>query len=280
MQAKNLIGEKFGKLTVISRFQENTKSGRAQWVCRCDCGNTTIVPTYRLTCGETKSCGCKRYESHNKVHGMTKTDIHNKWLQIKQRCLDKNYKAYQNYGAVGITICDEWKDDFVAFMNWSYKNGYREGLSLDRIDNSKGYSPDNCRWVTWKDQCNNRRSNINVTYQGRTQTLKQWCEELNLNYDLIRNRMRKKRITFEEAIEEGVPAARNHYKDIDKKLVEENGLKYKTVWMRINACGWDEEKALTTPVHHSRSYHPKPLSRPDKNNTHPSPNGLGSKDKP
>lgn len=238
---------RFGKLTVLKRA-ENTKSGKAQWLCQCDCGKCTVVPTYRLTMGETKSCGCKRYESHNRIHGMTKTDIHNKWLQIKQRCLDKNYKAYQNYGAVGITICDEWKNDFVAFMNWSYQHGYKEGLSLDRIDNEKGYCPENCRWVTWKDQCNNRKNNINVTYQGKTQTLKQWCDELNLNYQLIYSRIKNTGLTFQEAITSKIPEETNHYPPINKAMIESNGLKYKTVWMRINVYGWSVEKALTTPV--------------------------------
>lgn len=141
---------------------------------------------------------------------MTKTDIHNKWLQIKQRCLDPNYGAYKKYGAVGITICDEWKNDFLAFMNWSYQHGYKEGLSIDRIDNAKGYSPDNCRWVAWKAQCNNRRSNVMVTYQGRTQTLKQWCEEFGLRYDFIRQRMHRNGMTFEEAITKPLVECRSH----------------------------------------------------------------------
>lgn len=205
---KNLIGQQFGYLTVVSRA-ENTKTGKAMWNCICKCGNSTIVPTYRLNSGKCKSCGCKKFESHNRVHGMTKTGIHNKWLQIKQRCLDKNCKAYQKYGAVGITICDEWKNDFVAFMNWSYQNGFKEGLSLDRIDGSKGYSPDNCRWITWKGQCNNRRSNIKITYQGKTQNLVQWCEELGLRYQLVWQRMRRG-MTFEEAATMPLVEYRSH----------------------------------------------------------------------
>lgn len=207
----DLTGKKYGYLTVISR-DKNTKDGRATWKCLCKCGKYTVVPTYRLNAGECQSCGCKKFESHNRVHGMTKTDLHNKWLQIKQRCLDKNYRAYQRYGAAGITICDEWKNNFVAFMNWSYQNGYREGLSLDRIDNSKGYSPDNCRWVTWKDQCNNRRNNVKITYQGRTQNLKQWCEELGIDYHFVYQRMRKNGMTFEEAINKPLMKCRSHPK--------------------------------------------------------------------
>ena len=119
-----------------------------------------------------------------------------------------------------------------------------------------------------------------MTYQGRTQTLKQWCDELDLKYELVRSRIRDCGMTFEEAICAGVPEESNHYAPIDKDSVESHGLKYKTVWMRINAYGWSEEKALTTPVHHSRSYRPKPLSRPDKNSVRHSRDEPHSKDKP
>lgn len=195
---KNLKGMKFGKLEVISRAGSNS-AGKALWRCRCECGNETLVPTYRLTSGQTKSCGCKKYESHNKKHGMTKTDIHNKWVQMRQRCNQKNCKAYKDYGAKGIRVCDEW-NDFEPFWKWSIENGYCYGLSLDRIDNSKGYSPENCRWVEWKEQCNNRRSNILIEYNGETKTLKKWCSELGLSYSLIRNRIVNLGYSFEYAI--------------------------------------------------------------------------------
>lgn len=195
----DLTGKKYGYLTVISR-DKNTKDGRATWKCLCKCGKYTVVPTYRLNAGECQSCGCKKFESHNKVHGMTKTDIHNKWLQIKQRCYDKNCKPYQRYGAKGIGMCDEWRNNFVSFMNWAYKNGYKEGLSIDRIDNSKGYSPENCRWVEWAEQANNRTSNIRFTYNGETKNLKQWCNFFGKDYVLVRNRIRKLGWQFEKAM--------------------------------------------------------------------------------
>lgn len=209
----DLTGKVFGYLTVVSRA-ENTKDGKARWNCICKCGKKTIVPTYRLNNGDCKSCGCKKFESHNRVHGMTKTDLHNKWIQVKQRCLNKNCIDYKKYGAVGITICDEWKNDFISFMNWSYQNGYREGLSLDRIDNAKGYSPDNCRWVTWKSQCNNRRSNVKITHLGRTQNLKQWCEELGVKYTFVYQRMHKQGMTFEQAIKTPLVCFRSHPKNV------------------------------------------------------------------
>lgn len=198
MNAKNLIGQTFGNLTVISRVK-NSKSGKARWKCLCSCGNISIVTSTDLVSGHTRSCGCKRYESHNATHGMTKTDLHNKWCQMRQRCGNPQCKAYQHYGAEGVSVCDEW-NSFANFRNWSLANGYREGLSLDRINNEKGYSPDNCRWITWEEQSGNRRNNLNFTYRGKTQNLRAWCSELGLNYAVIRQRIRRDGYTFEQAI--------------------------------------------------------------------------------
>ena len=121
---------------------------------------------------------------------------------MRQRCNNYNCQTYKKYGAKGIKICPEW-DCFEAFREWAYANGYREGLSLDRIDNTKGYYPENCRWVTWREQCNNRRSNISYEYNGKTQNLKQWCEELGLNYHLIYQRIKRDGFTFDDAINSG-----------------------------------------------------------------------------
>lgn len=209
---KNLIGERYGYLEVIER-SSNTKAGKARWKCVCDCGNETIVASSDLISGHTQSCGCKKYESKNRVHGMTKTDIHKKWSSMLQRCYDKNHKSYLRYGAFGVKVCDEWRNDFISFMNWSYSNGYKESLSLDRIDNSKGYSPDNCRWVEWREQANNRTSNRLISYKGKTQPIKKWCEELGLSYLFIYQRMHRGGLTFEEAITKPIVKYRSHKKE-------------------------------------------------------------------
>lgn len=206
---KDLTGKKFGYLTVVERVQ-NAKNGKARWKCMCDCGNETIVTSTDIMTGHTSSCGCKRYESHNCVHGMNKTDIHTKWVQMRQRCYNKNYVSYAHYGAKGISVCEEWKTDFIEFMNWSYSNGYKEGLSLDRIDNGKGYSPDNCRWVKWEDQSGNRTNNIKVTFNGKTQNLRKWCTELGKDYLFIRQRIIRDGMTFEEAISIPKMESRSH----------------------------------------------------------------------
>ena len=126
----------------------------------------------------------------NNSSGYSKTKLFKRWCQIKTRCFCKTSLSYANYGAKGITMCDEWKNDFKSFEKWAYENGYDESLpstecTLDRIDNSKGYSPDNCRWVTSKDQANNQTTNVILSYNGKSQTVSQWADELGIDRDIL-----------------------------------------------------------------------------------------------
>lgn len=117
-----------------------------------------------------------------RTHGQSKDKFYQVWNGIKQRCYNPNNKSYDNYGGRGIKVCDEWCNDFQAFYNWSMDNGYQDGLQIDRIDNNKGYSPDNCRWVNRYTNNNNRRNNILFTYNGVTQSLMAWCRHFNISY--------------------------------------------------------------------------------------------------
>ena len=113
---------------------------------------------------------------------MTNTRLHRIWAAMKARCCNENIPAYKYYGGRGITICDEWKDSFEKFYAWAVKSGYRDNLSIDRIDNNKGYSPENCRWATNKEQSNNQRSTRLLTYDGETHSLAEWADITGINY--------------------------------------------------------------------------------------------------
>ena len=120
-----------------------------------------------------------------KLHGGKKEHLYMVWCTIKQRCLNPNNKQYSYYGGRGITICDEWVNDYSAFREWSTNNGYQKGLQIDRIDNDGNYEPSNCRWVDRKTQSNNKSSNILLSYNGKTQTLQQWSEETGISTDAL-----------------------------------------------------------------------------------------------
>lgn len=199
----DLTGQKFGRLTVVERAEDYvTKNGKkyTQWLCKCECGNIKIISTSRLKDGTTKSCGCLSKELKTK-HNLCYTRIYEIFCGIKKRCFNKKDKSYKIYGDRGIKVCDEWLDKengFMNFYNWAINNGYNDDLTIDRIDVNGNYEPSNCRWVSKKEQANNRRTNHYITYNNKTQNLKQWCDELNLNYKTTYNKIKYFNIPFED----------------------------------------------------------------------------------
>lgn len=171
-RVKDETGKRYGRLKVIKQAGLNCEK-RMTWLCKCDCGNETIVIGKSLRNGSTKSCGCYKLETSkkngakNKTHGETNSRLYNIWRGVKKRCRLKSYDGYKDYGAKDIDVCEEWYSSYENFREWSLNNGYKEGLTLDRIDGLKGYTPNNCRWTDWKTQENNRCNNVIVTYKGK-----------------------------------------------------------------------------------------------------------------
>lgn len=198
----DLTGQKFGKLKVIRRV-ENNKQGNAQFLCKCDCGKEIIVRSSNLIQKHTVSCGCLRAITKTK-HNSYKTRLYKVYRGMISRCLEKTNKEYSNYGARGITVCNEWKNNFLAFRDWALNNGYDENAkygecTIDRIDVNGNYEPSNCRWINLKLQAKNTTRTIKITYKGKTQCLKDWAEELKIDYQTLRKKL-KKGYSFEKSI--------------------------------------------------------------------------------
>ena len=180
---KDRSGQRFGKLRVIVEAPNINNCTR--WHCWCDCGQITTVYTASLVTGNTSSCGCGM---HPKTHGWAKTPTQKSWILARQRCNNPNDDHYKNYGGRGIKVCNRW-DKFENFLKDMGKRP--EGKTLDRIDVNGNYEPKNCRWATAREQCNNTRRNVFLTYNGETLTIAQWSRRTGINYSTIQNRVKQ-----------------------------------------------------------------------------------------
>lgn len=182
----DLTGKQFGHLTVLKEVGKN-KHGKYLWLCKCDCGKETIVPGNDLKRkkGSISSCGCRKGR-HS--HGLSKTPIYLVWRAMLQRCENPNNKDYKDYGGRGIKVYNEWHDVNV-FYTWAINNGYQEHLTINRIDNDGNYEPTNCNWVTRKEQANNRRGNVVISYNGETHTQTEWLEILGISKNTYKDRL-------------------------------------------------------------------------------------------
>lgn len=186
----DMIGKRFERLVVLKE-NGKTKKGEIKYLCQCDCGTLVTRVGYGLRHGLAVSCGCKKIDTMlnlNKTHGMTGTRIYRIWKLMLSRCFNKNVPAYHNYGGRGIVVCNEWRHDFINFYNWSMVNGYKENLSIDRINNNDIYKPNNCKWATMDEQANNKRSNVKVSFGGKYITLRQLSNETGITYSALTHR--------------------------------------------------------------------------------------------
>lgn len=191
MKDEDMIGKKFNRLYVVSRTDKN-KNCNVMYLCKCDCGNTIITRGYSLISGHTKSCGCFAKDSASKrffKHGDSFERLYSIWRDMNFRCANENYKNWARYGGRGIKICDDWKNDYLAFKKWATSNGYEESLTLDRKNNDGNYEPLNCRWVTMKEQANNRSTNRFVEFNGEIKDTKQWAEKIGICAKTLENRL-------------------------------------------------------------------------------------------
>ena len=217
----DLTGQRFGRLTVLKR--QGTSHSEIQWLCKCDCGNIYTALSYALRKGITTNCGCVQKEkweelakrrkdllanlpssisAETKQHLLKKSPLYYKWTNLKTRCYNPKYSMYKNYGGKGIKVCDAWmgENGFINFYNWAMKNGYKKGLTIDRINNEDGYNPKNCRLVDMRTQQNNRTNNRILEYNGKKDTMANWSRKLNLRYGKIQKGLAKGK-TLEEIYE-------------------------------------------------------------------------------
>lgn len=192
---QDMTGQRFGRLIVVKRIPNLPNSKVTRWECKCDCGNITFTGRPNLMHGKSTSCGCYAAESKRKrktrtTHNESRTRLYSIWQSMKQRCYDKNTNGYEQYGAKGIKICEEWMD-YNNFSKWSTENGYSELLTIDRKENSKGYNPENCRWLTMKEQNRNKIKNRIIELDGDKKCVSYWSETLNIPINTIVNRLNR-----------------------------------------------------------------------------------------
>lgn len=189
---RDLTGQRFGRLTVIS--EAGRKHGGVVWLCKCDCGTEKEIMSATLLQGTTVSCGCYNRDVITK-HNKSRSKLYRTYQCMVDRCKNPKSPEWKRYGGRGIKVCDEWLNDKAEFFDWALANGYEEAergkCTIDRIDNDGDYTPENCRWVTMKEQARNRSNNANLEYGGETHCLSEWAEILGENYAKLASRHRR-----------------------------------------------------------------------------------------
>jgi len=260
-----MIGKRFGRLVVI-KLDHRNKRGDKYYLCRCDCGNEKVIYMSSLNCGNTLSCGCLNREitsKSNSTHGYTKGGLkpktYNIWRHMNSRCGNTKAKHYASYGGRGIKVCARWQGK-EGFSNFVIDMGEcPAGMSIERIDNNAGYSPDNCKWATPKEQANNKRTTLWIEYKGVIKNLTQWADFLGIGFATLWVRLYQLGWSIDKAF--NVPVDKSSCCRPDNVWIEYKGeIKTVTQWAkflninvgtlrsRLYESKWSIERAFTTPV--------------------------------
>lgn len=189
-KCQSFVGMRVGKITVIG-YEPSAEHKGKPWLCRCDCGRTSYQNKAKILHGNTKPCECEQKKiKPQSLHKKYKR-LSNIWRSMRQRCCYPKRKDYHSYGGRGIKVCDEWRNNFEAFVTWALNNGYVDTLSIDRINNDEGYFPENCRWATRREQDHNRPNTKLYIVRGEEYTLREICEILEVDPKAIKRRMKK-----------------------------------------------------------------------------------------
>lgn len=226
----DLTGQKFGRLTAIE-VAGSTPTMGVLWKCLCECNQEVFVPSGQLRSGRTKSCGClhKDLAKHQGIKHMKFGDrIRRIRALMIGRCYNKNNIRYKNYGSRGIFVCEEWlskKFGLLNFYNWAIENGYRDDLTIDRIDNDGPYAPWNCRWATYEQQANNTRRNKIIEYNGEIRTVSEWSKITGINRSAIVHRI-ERGWSIEDTLTKSVRKMKNSKKPVENlvEVVEDSNL--------------------------------------------------------
>ena len=254
----DLVGHRFGKLTVIEYLglRKRPDGRNNTWfLCKCDCGNKCEKKGTQLNSGKVNSCGCLYKElAHKKpnYHGKKHLKLYQVWCSFRHRCNIPTDEAYHNYGGRGIGYAPEW-DNYLTFEKWALENGYQQdvGLTLERIDVNKGYTPENCCWADRKRQSNNKRNNLYFAIDGVTHTLAEWCEIYNVPYARVDARINTLGWSFEDALFKGrrYSIYTITYKGetkTTKEWAKLTGLSTDIIRNRLKN-GWTPEEIIETP---------------------------------
>lgn len=202
----DLTNKRCGNLIVNgihSKYKTPNGTNRILWDCTCKCGKTVVVDGASLRSGHTSSCGClssrTSIQERSRTHGKSKTRLYGIWCGMHSRCYNPNRRAYQHYGAKGIVVCQEWHD-YLVFENWALTNGYTDKLTIERLDVTGDYEPSNCCWIGKSQQSDNRSTSLVYSYNGKSQNLTRWAEEVGIKYSTLYARLKVYGMDFEKAI--------------------------------------------------------------------------------